>query len=45
MKRVASAVVLLFFGACLLGGCQTTKGLGKDIQSASEATERAIKGN
>ncbi|MDX2119136.1 MAG: entericidin [Planctomycetota bacterium] len=28
--------------AVVLAGCQTVKGVGKDITNASEATERAI---
>jgi predicted small secreted protein len=45
MKRAIPVFVLCLLGMGVLVGCQTTKGLGKDIQHASEATERAIKGD
>lgn len=36
---------LLVLVALAASGCETVKGVGKDIQHASEATERAIKGS
>jgi predicted small secreted protein len=36
----ASAVVLSVL--ITLGGCETVKGVGKDVQNAGEAGERAI---
>lgn len=48
MQRIRETLLLLIAllsigGAGLaLGGCETTKGLGEDIQNASEATEEEI---
>jgi len=36
------ALVALAALTVLAAGCQTVKGVGKDISNASEATERAI---
>jgi predicted small secreted protein len=38
-------LVALAGAALLLVGCNTVKGLGRDIQSAGQAGEEAIKGN
>jgi|GEM_PF-376586 len=42
--RVLACVAVLAssVGVGLLAGCETVKGVGKDITNASEATERAI---
>lgn len=43
-RSAARALVLLAAAAMLLAaGCQTVKGLGKDIHYAGEKTEEAIK--
>lgn len=48
MKSIKTIVILTaLLALCVyaMAGCETTKGLGKDIQNASEGTEKAIKGN
>jgi predicted small secreted protein len=44
---IVGALALVFGGAAMLTttGCQTIQGVGKDVQSAAEASERAIHGN
>jgi predicted small secreted protein len=39
MKKLISIVLVLSFMA-LLGGCETMKGLGEDIQKAGKAIEK-----
>lgn len=40
--RTLRRVLLAALACAFLGGCNTVSGVGKDIQSASEATSRAI---
>jgi predicted small secreted protein len=40
MPRILSAIVLI--AALLLSGCNTVKGLGRDIESVGRAGEEAI---
>lgn len=35
--------VLLIIAACVLSACNTIQGMGKDVQKAGEAVERAAK--
>lgn len=41
MKRTGLAI-LLTAGLLALAGCETAKGLGRDITNAAEAVDRAI---
>ncbi|MBX3364868.1 MAG: entericidin [Phycisphaeraceae bacterium] len=45
-RTIARSVLVLTVAAaaCVLASCNTVKGVGKDLQEASEATERAISG-
>lgn len=36
-------IVLLVLAACVLSACNTVQGVGKDVQKAGEAVERAAK--
>lgn len=40
--RILRRVLLAAVAFSVLGGCNTVSGVGKDLQSASEATSRAI---
>lgn len=42
MVRKLTTVLLAASLAVALGGCNTVKGLGKDVQSVGEAGSRAI---
>jgi predicted small secreted protein len=39
MKKIAA--ILIALSAALLGGCNTVKGVGQDVQRAGGALERA----
>ncbi|MCW5262019.1 entericidin, EcnA/B family [Verminephrobacter eiseniae] len=41
MTRSATLIALTLALACLLAGCNTVKGVGKDIGEAGSAIERA----
>ncbi len=36
-------IVLFVLAACVLSACNTVQGVGKDVQKAGEAVERAAK--
>ncbi len=36
------AAILLLLAALLLAGCNTTRGIGKDVKSVGTAIERAV---
>jgi predicted small secreted protein len=40
--RTLRRVLLVSIALAVLGGCNTVSGVGKDLQSASENTSRAI---
>ncbi|MFG0326286.1 MAG: entericidin A/B family lipoprotein [Phycisphaerales bacterium JB037] len=45
IRRIVLSVLLVAFAAApaiVMTGCQTVKGVGKDIQDVGEAGERAI---
>ena len=42
MKKIA-AILIALSAALLLGGCNTVKGVGQDVQRAGGALERAAK--
>jgi predicted small secreted protein len=39
------AILLIAFGALLLGGCNTTKGVGADIEKAGEGLKNSADRN
>jgi predicted small secreted protein len=42
MTTGARAAILLLVPALLLAGCNTTRGIGKDVKSVGTAIERAV---
>jgi len=41
MKRVAALMLLSLFSVAVLSGCNTVKGVGKDVQKVGEKVEDA----
>lgn len=41
MKRFASLLLLTLFTAALLGGCNTIRGAGQDIERGGEAVQES----
>lgn len=41
MKRFASLLLLTLFTASLLGGCNTIRGAGQDIEEGGEAVQES----
>ncbi|HBX7812401.1 TPA: entericidin A/B family lipoprotein [Klebsiella pneumoniae] len=42
MKRSVKLQVLLFLSSALLAGCNTTRGVGEDIQGLGHAISHAV---
>lgn len=42
MKTGFGAAVLLIIPALLLAGCNTTRGIGRDVKSVGTAIERSV---
>lgn len=42
MKTGAKAALLLILPALVLAGCNTTRGIGRDVKSVGGAIERAV---
>ncbi len=43
MKKVIIAILGIFFIFISIQGCNTVKGVGKDIQKTGEAIQRTVK--
>jgi|LakMenEpi03Aug12_release.lakeMendotaPanAssembly.Ray.scaffolds.fasta_scaffold3023596_2 predicted small secreted protein len=42
MTKGVRTTILLLLPALLLAGCNTTRGIGKDVKSVGSAIERAV---